>query len=141
MVSGVGDSLASWELCLAFEATAKKRICSTCLEDRLIPVSVEQGGIRSVCTFWLDCKQALEPVVDSIAYNSLGFMPRNTEIPRVPHDSGETLRDPVASDDYDSLLSQLLNGLAPGPDAIPYELWNGSPDVSKCILLDCINAI
>ena len=141
VVSGVGDRLASWELCLASEAAAKKNVCPTCREDRLIPVSVEQGGIRSVCTFCLTCKRAVEPVVDTIAYDSLDFMPRHAEIPRVPRDSGETLRDPVASDDYDYLLSQLLNGLAPGPDAIPYELWKGAPDALKCILLNCINAI
>jgi len=141
VVSGVGDRLASWELCLASEAAAKKNVCPTCREDRLIPVSVEQGGIRSVCTFCLTCKRAVEPVVDTIAYDSLDFMPRHAEIPRVPRDSGETLRDPVASDDYDYLVSQLLNGLAPGPDAIPYELWKGAPDALKCILLNCSNAI
>ena len=62
-------------------------------------------------------------------------MPRHAEIPRVPRDSGETLRDPVASDDYDYLLSQLLDGLAPGPDAIPYELWKGAPGALKCASL------
>ena len=71
VVSGVGDRLASWELCLASEAAAKKNVCPTCREDRLIPVSVEQGGIGSVCTFCLTCKRAVEPVVDTIAYDSL----------------------------------------------------------------------
>ena len=83
----------------------------------------------------------MEPVVDTIAKDSLDFMPRHAEILRVPRESGETLRDPVASDDYDCSLSQLLNRLARGPDAFPYELWKGATDVLKCILLDCINAI
>ena len=68
-------------------------------------------------------------------------MPRHAEISRVPHDSCETLRDPVASDDYDYLPGQLLNRLARGPDAFPDELWKGAPDSLKCILLDCANAI
>ena len=58
----------------------------------------------------------MQPVVGTIAYDSLGFMPRFAEIPRVLRDSGETVHDPVASDDYDYPLSQLLNGLASGPD-------------------------
>ena len=41
VVSGLGDRLASWELCLASEAAAKRLVCSTCLEDRLIPVFVD----------------------------------------------------------------------------------------------------
>ena len=39
------------------------------------------------------------------------------------------LRDTVESDEYDHLLSQLLNGLALGPDATAYELWKGAPVV------------
>ena len=71
-------------------------------EDRLVPVSV---AFRSVCTFCLEWKPAAEPVVDTIACASLGFMPHDAEIPRVPCDSGETQRDPVASDNYDCQLS------------------------------------
>ena len=66
-----------------------------------VDLRLEQGGICSVCTFCLTCKhckRAVEPVVDTIAYDSLNFMPRHTEIPLVPRDSGKTLRVPVASD-------------------------------------------
>ena len=76
-----------------------------------------------VCTFCMTCKPAVEPVVDTIAYDSLDFMQRHAEIQRVPATRARpcvTLAA-VASDDYDYLLGQLLNGLAQGQDAIPYE--------------------
>ena len=133
---------ARWSLVWATAlAAAKQLVCSTCLEDRLIPVSVEQGFSSSVSTLCLTCKRAVEPVFDTIASDSLDFMQYHAETPLVPRDSGETLRDPVASDDCDYLLSQLLNGLAPGPDAVPYELWIGATDALKCIIRDCINTI
>ena len=93
-------------------------------------------------TFHLTCKEAVEPVVGSlsrIAYGSLSLMPRHAEISWVLRDLGETLRDPVASHDYEYLVGQLLSGLDSRPDAIPYEPPKGPPDVLKRVLLGWCN--
>ena len=74
-----------------------------------------------------------------IAYGSLSLMPRHAEISWVLRDLGETLRDPVASHDYEYLLGQLLSGLDSRPDAIPYEPPKGPPDVLKRVLLGWCN--
>ena len=89
-------------------------------------------GVRSVCALgpvapgWRALrKRAVGLVADTVAHDdSLGFllifMPRRFGAPRAPRDSGEALRDPLANDgNYYYLQSQLSNGLAQGPDALP----------------------
>ena len=141
MVTRVGDRLGAWEYSLATAAAAQKQQCRECLDKRLLPISVEQDGARSICTWCLNCKRAVEVVVDSQAYDDLAFVLSRAEIPRVPPHAEETLRGAVMIEDYDFLMTQLPNRKAPGPDEIPYEMWKSAPDSLRRALIDCINAI
>ena len=141
VVSGVGDRLCSWEHLLASEAAAKKRGCPWCKGDQLMPVSCEQGGVRSVYTYCLVCKRAVTPIVDRDSYDRLEFLAATEHIPRVPPDRGEALSGAISWEDFVTFLGQLPNQSAPGPDGIPYELWKGAPEPLRRALFECVNAV
>ena len=62
---------------------------------------------------------------------------------RIQHDSKESLRAPISSEDLDYCLGQLPTGTnsAAGPDRLPYELLKGAPYAFKETLRECLNCI
>ncbi len=57
----------------------------------------------------MNCKEAVEPVVDPIDYDMLAFLPDGFPVPSVPPNSDETLRGPIVLDDFDFFVGQLPN--------------------------------
>ena len=106
----MGDRLCSWEHALSTEAAAKRGVCPGCLDHTsLFRVSVERDGTRAVETWCMNCKEAVEPVVDPIDYDLLAFLPTCLVVPSAPSDSDATLRGPISLDDFDFFVGQLPN--------------------------------
>lgn len=133
------DRLCAWEYALSSEAAATRQCCGRCGGCKLtsLPVPTESG--RSVAIWCEDCRGLTEPTVRVEEYEEL---PWNLEgVPRVPHESGETLRGAITWEDFVFYLGKLPNNKAPGPDSIPYELWKHAPDPLKRAVLACVNGV
>ena len=97
--------------------------------------------VSSFSTWAIHQLQALvEPVVDPVDYVQLSFLPRGAAVTRIQHDSAESLRDPVSSEDLDYCLDQLPYKSTQGPDRFPFELLKGAPDAFKETLGRLLNS-
>ena len=133
------DRLSAWEHSLALEATAHQGVCSCCLGREMTPVTVINGGSRSMVTWCSRCSATTTLLVRIRDYETLPF--RLGNIPRIPADSMETLGGAVSKEDLEHFMGQLPCRKAPGPDGIPYELLRCAPESLKEAVLECINEI
>ena len=106
-----------------------------------MPVTIERDGGRHMSTWCSVCSSFVEPVVDSADYCQLSFLPRGAAVTRIPHDSAESLRDPISSENLDYCLGQSPYNSSAGPDRLPYEFLKGAPDAFKETLRECLNSI
>jgi len=128
------ERLAQWERTLGSAAGATHQRCPKCKSKSLtfVPGLLKNGN------WWCcGCSRFSTPVVEKSEYS--GIPVDTAKIPRIP--AGATLRGPVARNDLDWYLATLSNGLAPGPDEVPYELLKFAPEELKHSLHECINAI
>ena len=69
-----------------------------------------RAGVRTISTWCRACSAYREPVVDPLLWADIPFC--LSSIPRVPPDSGETLRVPITEDDYQYLVGEVPNNKA-----------------------------
>ena len=95
-------------------------------------------GARTISTWCRACSAYREPVVDPQRWADIPFCLRG--IPRVPPDSGETLRGPISKDDFRYFAGQLPNNKA-SPDCLLNELVRHAPDPIQETIRICLNRI
>jgi len=139
VVTSVEDRLGAFEVALAAEAAATKARCPRCLGSGcFLPVPTLRAGSRTVSTWCRTCSAYREPVIDPLLWADIPFC--LSGIPRVPPDSGETLRGPITEDDFQYFVGQLPNNKA-SPDMLCNELVRHAPEEFKETILLCLNRI
>ena len=138
-VYSVEDRLGAIEAALASEAAATKARCPQCLGiGCFTPVPKPSAGSRTIATWCQPCAAYRQPVVDPASWADMPLCLK--DIPRVPPDSGETLRGPITEEDFAYFVGQLPNHKAP-PDCLPNELVRFAPDKVRETIRRCLNRI
>jgi hypothetical protein len=133
------EKLASTEYHLAAAALATKARCPLCCHfQSLVPLSDNQAARRVV--HWCKiCNAEVEPLIKSEDYQNIPFETSN--IPKVPRDSGASLRGPISMDDLRWHMLHLGRRKAPGADGIPNEFLTEAPEPLLIIILDFVNSL
>ena len=125
---------------MAKEAKATKAYCSSCGCTDLWPVTeIDAWTGRSVRWWCAQCSGFRQWSVRVADYSRLPFCPG--DIPRVPPDARETLRDVITAADFEYLLGEQPSKRAAGPDELTFEMLRAAPDSMKQTIRACINSI
>jgi hypothetical protein len=135
----IEEKLASTEYHLAKAALATKARCPLCSHlQSLVPLSDNQGE-RQVVHWCKICNAEVEPLVKKEDYQNIPF--ETSDIPKIPRNSGASLRGPISMEDLQWHLLHLGRRKAPGADGIPNEMLTEAPEPLLQIILDFVNSL
>ena len=135
----IEEKLASTEYHLAKAALATKARCPLCRHlQSLVPLSDNQGE-RKVVHWCKICNAEVEPLVKKEDYQNIPF--ETSDIPKIPRNSGASLRGPISMEDLQWHLLHLGRRKAPGADGIPNEMLIEAPEPLLQIILDFVNSL